>query len=54
MPKDTKPKTGTKTDSDLTSMLKRLSKSKPTEQMPKLPEANFDRYLGGMFKNRKK
>lgn len=54
MNKDTKPRTGEKADSQMTSMLKRLSKSKPEQQMPKLPEPTFDRYLGGLFKNRKK
>ena len=52
--KESKPKTGTKVDSSLTSMLKKLSKDKPTEQMPQLPEPLFDKEMGGLFKKKKK
>lgn len=37
----------------LSTMLKKLSKSKPTEAMPQLPEPTFDKYMGGMFKKKK-
>lgn len=52
--KDIKPQTGRTTDSSLTSMLKKLQKSRPEGNMPKLPGPTFDKLMGGLFKERKK
>ena len=52
--KELKPKTGTETDSELTTMLKKLSSGEPTKDMPQLPAPLFDKLLGPMFKKKKK
>lgn len=52
--KEQKPKTGESMDSGLTTLLKKLSKDKPTSNMPQLPEPTFDRLFGPGFAKKKK
>ena len=49
-----KPKTGRKTDSELSTMLKKLSAKEPETNLPKMPSPTFDKYMGGKFKTKKK
>lgn len=50
---DAKPKTGVAADSNLTTMLKRLSKSGKMEKVPSLPPPVFDQYMGKQFSKKR-